>query len=48
MGLFAPTVDVRTRIPDEVIREMVLLIGKEFRPSRIILFGSYTKPSEFA
>ena len=41
MTLVAPTVDVRTRIPDEIIRELVARIAIRFQPRRIILFGSY-------
>jgi uncharacterized protein len=41
MTLVAPTVDVRTRIPGEIIREMVSLIALKFKPRQIILFGSY-------
>jgi uncharacterized protein len=41
MALTAPTVDVRTRIPDSVIRELIAQISEKFRPQRIILFGSY-------
>lgn len=41
MSLVAPTVDVRVRIPDEVIHELIARIAAEFDPKRIILFGSY-------
>ena len=41
MSLIAPTVDVRVRIPDEVIHELIARIAAEFDPQRIILFGSY-------
>jgi predicted nucleotidyltransferase len=41
MALVAPTVDERTRIPDEIIRELVRRIVVEFKPECIILFGSY-------
>ena len=41
MTLIAPTVDVRTRIPDEIIHELVTRIARLFNPRRIILFGSY-------
>jgi predicted nucleotidyltransferase len=40
-SLSVPTVDVRTRIPDEVIRELARRIAEEFAPLRILLFGSY-------
>ncbi len=39
--LTSPTIDVRTRIPDDVIRELVARISSRFAPQRIILFGSY-------
>ncbi|HVN54904.1 MAG TPA: nucleotidyltransferase domain-containing protein [Anaerolineaceae bacterium] len=41
MTLIAPTVDTRVRIPKEVIREMVTRIALQFKPIKIILFGSY-------
>jgi predicted nucleotidyltransferase len=41
MTLSAPTIDIRDRIPEEVIRELVAQIASEFQPKRIILFGSY-------
>jgi hypothetical protein len=41
MSLNAPTVDVRARIPDEIIRELVEKIATKFHPQRVILFGSY-------
>ncbi len=41
MNLTAPTVDVRARIPEEVIRELVSRIALKFRPKLILLFGSY-------
>ena len=41
MILVAPTVDIRVRIPDEVIHELVVRIASQFHPKRIILFGSY-------
>ncbi len=41
--LIAPTIDVRSRIPEEIIREMVSRISTRFKPLRIILFGSYAK-----
>jgi predicted nucleotidyltransferase len=36
-----PTVDIRQRIPDEVIGELASQIAARFKPRRIILFGSY-------
>lgn len=41
MTLIAPTVDIRTRIPDEIIQEMISRIALKFRPRKVILFGSY-------
>ncbi len=41
MPLVVPTVDVRTRIPEEIIQEMISRIARHFRPRQIILFGSY-------
>ena len=40
-SLTVPTVDVRERIPDQVIRSLARLIAEKFHPQRIILFGSY-------
>lgn len=39
--LEVPTVDVRKRIPTEVIHELARRIGEQFRLQRVILFGSY-------
>jgi uncharacterized protein len=36
-----PTIDVRKRIPKSVIRAVTNHIAKEFKPQKIILFGSY-------
>jgi predicted nucleotidyltransferase len=36
-----PTIDERTRIPDTVIHELARRIAAQFKPQRIILFGSY-------
>jgi uncharacterized protein len=41
ISLDVPTVDVRTRIPEEVIRELARRIVERFQPKRVILFGSY-------
>ena len=41
MALIAPTIDVRTRIPEEIIKELVRRIVVGFHPRRVILFGSY-------
>jgi predicted nucleotidyltransferase len=41
MTLVAPTIDARDRIPDEIIQELISRISSQFRPERIILFGSY-------
>lgn len=38
-----PTVDVRKRIPKSVIRAVANQIAKEFKPKKIILFGSYAR-----
>ena len=39
--LQVPTIDVRERIPYEVIAEITRLIVEQFHPQKIILFGSY-------
>lgn len=39
--LQVPTIDVRERIPFEVIAEIARLIVEHFHPQKIILFGSY-------
>jgi predicted nucleotidyltransferase len=41
MILTAPTIDIRVRIPDETIRELISQIALQFQPRRIIFFGSY-------
>ena len=41
MTLVAPTADVRSRIPNSVIQELIARIVDGFKPQRIILFGSY-------
>jgi predicted nucleotidyltransferase len=41
MSLVAPTVDQRVCIPDDVIQELISKIASQFRPEKIILFGSY-------
>lgn len=41
MVLVAPTVDVRSRIPNSIIQELISRIVEKFQPKRIILFGSY-------
>jgi predicted nucleotidyltransferase len=38
-----PTVDIRKRIPNTVIRAVARQIAKEFQPQKIILFGSYAR-----
>lgn len=40
-ALLVPTVDIRKRIPTEVIHELARRIAEHFHPKRIILFGSY-------
>jgi len=42
-NLTVPTVDVRKRIPQVVIRRLARHIAKEFKPQKIILFGSYAR-----
>ena len=37
------TVDVRKRIPNSVIRAVVRQIAEQFKPQKIILFGSYAR-----
>jgi predicted nucleotidyltransferase len=39
--LQAPPINQRTRIPEEVVRELVHQIAVGFNPWRIILFGSH-------
>jgi uncharacterized protein len=41
MALTAPTVDIRSRIPESTIQELITQIVEQFQPERIILFGSY-------
>lgn len=41
MSLKAPAIDVRDRIPEEIIRELISRIATQFKPERIILYGSY-------
>lgn len=41
--LDVPTIDVRTRISDEVIRSLAEIIATRFQPQKIILFGSYAR-----
>ncbi len=42
-ALAVPTIDVRKRIPNSVIRAMTRQIAEQFRPQKIILFGSYAR-----
>lgn len=42
-NLTVPTVDVRKRIPQAVIRRLARQIATEFKPQKIILFGSYAR-----
>jgi len=37
----APTVDIRVRIPEEIIQELISHIASQFHPKQIFLFGSY-------
>jgi uncharacterized protein len=39
--LQVPTVDVRQRVPAEVISSLARQIAARFQPQRVILFGSY-------
>ena len=41
MALTAPTVDIRTRIPESTIQVLIAQIAEQFQPEKIILFGSY-------
>ncbi len=41
--LTVPTIDIRKRIPDSVIRAMARQIAEQFKPQRIVLFGSYAR-----
>lgn len=38
-----PTLDVRERVPEEVIQAIVSQIAQKFRPRQIILLGSYAR-----
>jgi len=40
-ALLVPTIDIRERIPEDVIRHLANQIAEKFRPRKIILFGSY-------
>jgi uncharacterized protein len=40
-SLSVQTIDVRERIPDDVIKELTRRIADKFTPKLIILFGSY-------
>lgn len=42
-NLDVPTVDIRKRIPQTVIRKLARQIAKQFKPQKIILFGSYAR-----
>ena len=41
--LDVPTIDVRKRIPASVIRALTRRVAEQFKPDRIILFGSYAR-----
>ncbi len=41
--LTVPTIDVRKRIPQVVIHRLARQIAKQFKPQKIILFGSYAR-----
>jgi uncharacterized protein len=38
-----PTVDIRKRIPNTVIRAVARQIAEQYKPQKIILFGSYAR-----
>src|SRR3990172_8501477 len=38
-----PTIDKRRRIPQKAIDQVVQKIGKNLKPQKIILFGSYAR-----
>ena len=42
-ALAVPTIDVRKRIPNSVIRALTRQIAEQFKPQKIILFGSYAR-----
>jgi len=42
-ALTVPTIDVRKRIPNSVIRSLARQIAEQFKPQKIILFGSYAR-----
>ena len=42
-AFIVPTVDIRKRIPNSVIRAVARQIAREFKPQKIILFGSYAR-----
>lgn len=41
--LAVPTIDIRKRIPKSVIRSLSRQIAAQFKPQKIILFGSYAR-----
>ena len=41
--LAVPTIDIRKRIPKSVIRNLSRQIAEQFKPQKIILFGSYAR-----
>ena len=43
LNLDVPTVDIRKRIPQTVIRRLARQIAKQFKPQKIILFGSHAR-----
>ena len=42
-AIHVPTIDRRTRIPQEAIDQVVQQIVEKFKPQKIILFGSYAR-----
>jgi len=43
VAINVPTIDRRTRIPQEAIDQVVQQIVEKFKPQKIILFGSYAR-----
>lgn len=41
--LEVPTIDARERTPDRVIQAMARMIAEQFKPQKIILFGTYAR-----
>ena len=43
VAVSVPTIDKRKRIPQKAIDQVVLQIAENFKPQKIILFGSYAR-----